>query len=71
MSDARPPDPSAPDDSASPVAGLGHFLASRKRWWLPPIVIALLLLAALAWVDQRSSVAPFDYSTSRSETPAP
>jgi len=38
------------------------FLRVRKKWWLAPIVIFLLLLAALIVFTQGSAVAPFIYA---------
>jgi hypothetical protein len=41
---------------------LWGFLKVRKRWWLAPIVIVLILLGALIIFSQQSSVAPFIYT---------
>ncbi|MFA4992688.1 MAG: DUF5989 family protein [Candidatus Omnitrophota bacterium] len=38
------------------------FLRVRKKWWLGPIVITLLLLGALIFLSQSSTVAPFVYT---------
>ncbi|GJQ22799.1 MAG: hypothetical protein HRU72_07980 [Planctomycetia bacterium] len=38
------------------------FLRVRKKWWLAPIVIFLLLLGALIVFTQGSAVAPFIYA---------
>lgn len=38
------------------------FLKVRKRWWLAPIVIFLLLLGALIIFTQGSALAPFIYA---------
>jgi hypothetical protein len=38
-----------------------HFMRDHKKWWLLPIVIALLLLGLLV-VLSGSSVAPFIYT---------
>jgi len=38
------------------------FLKVRKRWWLMPIVIFLLLLSALIIFAESSAVAPFIYA---------
>ncbi|HTY45855.1 MAG TPA: DUF5989 family protein [Patescibacteria group bacterium] len=38
------------------------FLKVRKRWWLAPIVIMLLLLGLLIFFTQSSAVAPFIYT---------
>lgn len=38
------------------------FLRERKKWWLAPILVVLLLLGCLIFLTQGSSVAPFIYS---------
>ena len=38
------------------------FLRVRKKWWLTPIVIMLLLLGFLIFICQGSAVAPFIYT---------
>ncbi len=37
------------------------FLKVRKKWWLAPIVIVLVLLGALIVLTQGAAVAPFIY----------
>ena len=37
------------------------FLKHNKKWWLTPIVIALLLIAAIA-ISAGSGAAPFKYT---------
>ncbi len=39
-----------------------EFLKYRKKWWLFPIVIFLVLFAALIVLTQGSAVAPFIYT---------
>jgi Family of unknown function (DUF5989) len=39
-----------------------QFLRERKRWWLAPIVLFLLLLGALLIFAKGSALAPFIYS---------
>ena len=39
-----------------------QFLMQRKKWWLTPIVLMLLLLGALIVLTQGSAVAPFIYT---------
>jgi len=41
---------------------LWDFLRERKKFWLAPIVIVLLLLGALIVLSQGSAVAPFIYT---------
>lgn len=38
------------------------FLKTRKRWWLIPIIVSLVLLGALIVFTQSSVVAPFIYT---------
>ena len=38
------------------------FLKVRKKWWLAPIVIMLVLFGALIFFTQGSAVAPFIYT---------
>lgn len=38
------------------------FLKVRKKWWLTPIVLVLLLLGALIVLTHGSAVAPFIYT---------
>lgn len=39
-----------------------QFMKERKKWWLGPIVIMLLLLGLLIILAQGSAVAPFIYT---------
>ncbi len=39
-----------------------EFLKVRKKWWLAPIIIFLLLLGALIIFTQGSALAPFIYT---------
>jgi hypothetical protein len=41
---------------------LWAFLRVRKKFWLAPIVIVLLLLGMLIVLSQGSAVAPFIYT---------
>jgi hypothetical protein len=41
---------------------LWEFLRVRKKFWLAPIIIVLLLLGALIVLSQGSAVAPFIYT---------
>jgi len=40
----------------------GRFLRDRKKYWLMPIAIVLVLLSALLIFAQGSSLAPFIYT---------
>ncbi len=44
------------------IKELWDFLRVRKKWWLGPIIIMLLLLGALIFFTQSSAVAPFIYT---------
>tara|TARA_A100001011_G_C13927393_1_gene681734 strand:+ start:463 stop:615 length:153 start_codon:yes stop_codon:yes gene_type:complete len=39
-----------------------EFFKERKKWWLIPIVLFLLLFGSIIVVSQGSSVAPFIYA---------
>lgn len=41
---------------------LWGFMKARKKFWLAPIIIILLLLGALIVLSQGSAVAPFIYT---------
>lgn len=41
---------------------LWQFLKVRKKWWLAPIVIFLVLLGALIIFTESSALAPFIYT---------
>jgi len=38
------------------------FLKVRKKWWLAPIIIFLILLGALIILAEGSALAPFIYT---------
>jgi hypothetical protein len=38
------------------------FLKVRKKWWLAPIVLTLLMLGTLLILAEGSAVAPFIYT---------
>jgi hypothetical protein len=44
------------------IAEFWEFLKYRKRYWLLPIVLVLLLLGALIVFTESSAVAPFIYA---------
>ncbi len=44
------------------LAEFWSFLMHRKKWWLTPIVIMLLLLGVLIVLSEGSAVAPFVYA---------
>ncbi|MFX0197129.1 MAG: DUF5989 family protein [Candidatus Hodarchaeota archaeon] len=46
----------------STILEFWDFLKVRKKWWLAPIVIFLLLLGALIIFAEGSALAPFIYT---------
>ncbi len=38
------------------------FLKDRKKWWLGPIILTLILLGALIILTEGSVIAPFIYT---------
>ncbi len=44
------------------IKDLWDFMRERKKFWLAPIIIVLLLLGALLVFAQGSAVAPFIYT---------
>ena len=46
----------------STISELWEFLRTRKRFWLTPIVLVLILLSVLILFTEGSSVAPFLYA---------
>jgi hypothetical protein len=41
---------------------LWAFMRVRKKWWLGPILVTMVLLSALIVMTQGSAVAPFIYA---------
>jgi len=46
----------------STIKELWQFLRVRKKWWLAPILIMLVLLGGLIILTQGSALAPFIYA---------
>lgn len=44
------------------VRELWGFMRVRKKWWLAPIIVVLLLVGALLVFAQGSALAPFIYT---------
>jgi hypothetical protein len=44
------------------LTDLWDFLKIRKKFWLAPIILTLLILGALLVLTQGSAVAPFIYT---------
>ena len=45
------------------LADLWAFMRERKKFWLAPIIILMILLGSLIVFAQGSSLAPFLYTT--------
>ena len=41
---------------------LWAFMKIRKKWWLGPIIVTLLMLSVLIVLTEGSAVAPFIYT---------
>ena len=41
---------------------LWGFMRERKKFWLAPIILVMLLLGALVVLSQGSTIAPFIYT---------
>jgi hypothetical protein len=41
---------------------LWHFMRVRKKWWLMPILVMIVLFALLLLFAQNSVLAPFIYT---------
>ena len=44
------------------IAELWAFMRVRKKWWLLPIILVMVLVGALLVFAQGSALAPFIYS---------
>ena len=69
QTDAPKPDKSAEDfarqaEMTQPglIAEFWDFLKHRKKWWLAPILIMLVLLSFLIIFTEGSALAPFIYA---------
>ena len=56
---SQPPDP---DHKVSIILEFWDFLKTRKKGWLGPIVLIMLLMGLLIVFTQGSAVAPFIYT---------
>ncbi len=54
--------PSDPDNKLSIISEFWDFLKTRKKWWLGPIVLIMLLMGLLIVLTEGSAVAPFIYT---------
>ncbi len=48
--------------SNSVIGELWAFLRERKKWWLLPIIVTMLLVGLLIAFAQGSALAPFIYT---------
>ena len=46
----------------SAISDLWGFLKERKKWWLLPMVLVLLIFGVLIVLTSGSAVAPFIYT---------
>lgn len=44
------------------IVDLWHFMRERKKFWLVPIIIVLLIVGGLIVFTQGSVIAPFIYT---------
>ena len=44
------------------ITDLWGFMRERKKFWMAPIILVMLLLGALIVLSQGSAVAPFIYT---------
>jgi len=44
------------------LSDLWSFMRERKKFWMAPIIIVMVLLGALVVVSQGSAIAPFIYT---------
>jgi hypothetical protein len=44
------------------VGELWSFMRERKKWWLVPVIIVMLLVGSLLVFAQTSALAPFIYT---------
>ncbi len=49
-------------ENKSLLGEVWDFLKVRKAWWLTPIVVMLILVAALIILGQSSAISPFIYA---------
>ncbi|MCA9734489.1 MAG: hypothetical protein H6696_17590 [Deferribacteres bacterium] len=44
------------------VGEFWDFLKARKKWWLMPVIVFLVLLGAILVLSEGSALAPFVYT---------
>jgi hypothetical protein len=58
----RPDRPDETEESLSIFAELWQFMRARKKYWLLPIVMMMVLFGGLIVLTQGTAVAPFIYT---------
>jgi hypothetical protein len=46
----------------SDIKEIWDFLKVRKKWWLLPVILFLLILGALIFLAEGTAVSPFIYT---------
>lgn len=65
LSDAAtesPPVPPPPPPKRGILREFLQFLREEWIWWVTPVVIILVLMAALIWYGEGATIAPFFYA---------
>jgi len=44
------------------VAEFWAFMRERKKWWLAPVILMMLMLGALIFLTHGSAISPFIYT---------
>jgi uncharacterized membrane protein YjdF len=44
------------------IKDFAAFMGQRKKYWLAPVIVVMLLLGALIVLTQGSAIAPFIYT---------
>ena len=44
------------------ISELWDFMRARKKWWLAPVIVFMILLGALIVLGKGSALAPFIYT---------
>jgi Family of unknown function (DUF5989) len=44
------------------LSELWDFMRARKKWWLAPVIVFMILLGALIVLGKGSALAPFIYT---------
>jgi uncharacterized protein DUF5989 len=50
------------DSKFSILSEFWGFMKTRKKWWLGPIILVMLLMSLLIILSEGSAVAPFIYT---------